>query len=180
MRYINITDIETKIQADYLALYFPTENEFDTFYNLATDEVRGYLLAANIDVEKLFTLPNPYEQGTFYPQNTLVFWENEFWKAKKDVILQVPKPNEFWEKTYVKSAKIVSILCDIMIYHASLKISTEMIPLARENAYKDSIEYLKGIAAGRISIALPKIASENQTHPNIPFFGGQPIKNRTY
>lgn len=177
--FISTSDIELALDSDLVQSYFTNEQKLRHFENVAISEAKGYLLAANVNTDLVFSLPNEFVYEQYYNKGNFVLYNGQSFVCLQDnTVYKYPSQGEgFWALQDSRHPYLVSVLVNIMIYHAALPITVTDISDARSMAYKNAIKWLESVASGRVQLStLPKTDS---TSPTMPFLGGQKL-NPTY
>lgn len=126
-----------------------------------TKDVRKYYIATAINTDK-----NPYNDSA-----------NEFWDLVESQSGSLPTTGTYWMAGDSRNKLIMAHLIDMTLYHLHSRINPRNIPEFRIARRDDAINYLKMIAAGKITIDLPLITPEQGA--NITY-GSQPVNNNYY
>ena len=168
MQFIKQSDIELVVGLEYVQTYFPTANTFDSFEAIAISEAKSYLLSANVDIAKLFTMPPLFDKAKNYEAGELVTYNSQTFYCLKQSFWKLPSESEFWALQDPRHSYLVLVLVNIMVYHATMQLSVHTLSEARTKAYEDAKKWLSDVANGRVQLNTLPINEEKK--PTVFFF----------
>lgn len=136
----------------------------------AIEEISSYLLH-RYDTSKIFVDVLVYDPSVTYSSGDLVAFqdiEDDLYSVNLDTegnsqditgVSPVDDPTK-WTLGDTRSQLIKMHLIDVTLYHLHARINPRNIPEFRIERYRDCIDWLKKIAAGKISTNLPIIEPE--------------------
>jgi len=171
MAFLRRADYSKHIRSEILAVVVNDDDSIRQDAELAAQaEIESYL-RHRYDVAKIFVDLPTYDASVSYTTGDLIAFpdnEDDIFSLNPDVdgedqtisgVSPVDDPTQ-WTKGDTRSQLIRMHLVDMTLYHLHSRINPRNIPDFRIQRRDDCIEWLKMVAAGKISVSLPIIEPE--------------------
>lgn len=172
MRYLRDSDYLSKITQYDLVTLVEDEVSPDLFIldcELKAQEQINLFLRKRYDLTKLFETYPKYQSGIPYTTGNTVWYSSGvdstytsyLYKPKSGTTTSLPSSNN-WERFDPRNKNIVDWMVTISIYNLHLRLSPDSIPSHRKDSYNETITFLKGIQAGKLSPDFPEVENRVQ------------------
>jgi hypothetical protein len=149
----------------------------------AQEEIESYL-RHHFETSTLFAGFELFSSSIAYPEGAFVAFpdpEDDLYSANEATAAgETPftTPSK-WTKTDTRHQYLLTIFIDATLYHAHSRINPRNIPEFRIERYRDAVDWLKKVAAGKVSPDFPVKADPVVEGLNI-HYGTTKVDTNTY